>query len=403
MTARASPFVASMAWTLSAGSLVLLAISTASGAEENLFHYQDAAVGVVFPALGWLVLHRQGSHPVGWILMVAGVSGGLGAFAEEYVTVGYDLHLARLPAVEAVAWLGSWTWAFFFALLPLLLLVFPNGIPPSPRWRPLLWVALVPPVILPTLLATVNWGAPIEVLAASEEPDFGAPFSVVFEAGIVVMALSLLIALGSLAVRWHRSAGVSRQQLKVFFVHSAVGVAMLIVSQLDTPAAEVTGVIAFLLVPAGMVRAILRYRLYDIDRLVSRTVSYGVLTTTLVVGYLGLVFVLRELLPFAGDLPVAISTLAVAAAFAPLRRWIQRAVDQRFNRSRYDSERVTERLGRVLRAQAAVSHIGGGLQEVVAATLQPSHVSIWLRRVAPLSDSVASVDDHPPARSDGER
>lgn len=378
MTPRAAPVVAVLSWALAISSLVLLAVSEASGVEGNLFHYQDAAVGLAFPALGWLVLRRLGSHPVGWILMAAGLSGSLGAFGEEYVTVGHELYPGFLPAVAAVAWIGSWTWAFFVGLLPILLLVFPDGKLLSPRWRPVLWLAFLPPILAPLLLAVVTWDAPIEVLAGSEEPDFPGALGGVFEAGIVVLGVSLLAALISLAIRWRRGRGATRQQMKLFFLFAAAGVLCLILSQIETPIRDVLGVAAFLLVPAGMVAAILRYRLYDIDRLVSRTVAYGLLSAILITSYFGLVFVFRGLLPFSGDLPVAVSTLAVAAAFAPLRQWIQATVDRRFNRSRYDVERVASRFARALRTDTTVPDLQEGLQTVVATTLEPSHVSLWL-------------------------
>lgn len=242
--------------------------------EDNLFHYQDAAVGLVFPALGWLVLRRQSSHPVGWILVVAGLSGALGAFGEEYVTVGSELYPGSLPAVAVVAWLGS-------------------------------------------------WGAPVEVLAASNEPDFPAALEWAFEAAILVLAVSLLASLLSLGMRWRLSSGVPRQQLKVFFLFAAAGVLCLILSQLELPGGELLGVIAFLLVPGGVVAAILRYRLYDIDRVVSRTVTYAAVIAVLLGVFFSTVFLLQLLLPAESDLATAASTLAVAAVFNPLRRRMQ--------------------------------------------------------------------------------
>lgn len=375
---RAAGVLVLISWALSVGSFVLLGVSLVGGMENDLFHYQDAVVGLVFPALGWLVLRRQSSHPVGWILVVAGLSGALGAFGEEYVTVGVELYAGALPAVALVAWLGSWTWAFFFCLLPILLLVFPDGNLLTPRWRPVLWVASVPPVLVPAMLAVVSWGAPIEVLASSDEPDLPGALEWAFEAAILVLALSLLGALVSLGMRWRRSTGVTRQQLKVFFLFAIAGVVCLILSQLEIPGRELFGVAAFLLVPGGMVAAILRYRLYDIDRLVSRTVTYAVMTAVLLGIFFSTVFLLQLLLPTESDLATAASTLAVAAAFNPLRRRVQEFIDRRFNRARYDAERVADSFGRDLRKRAAAVDPTVDLQRAVVAALEPSSLSVWL-------------------------
>lgn len=375
---RAAAVLVLASWALAVGSFVLLGVTLAGGMENDLFHYQDAVVGLVFPALGWLVLRRHSWHPVGWILVTAGLGGALGAFGEEYMTVGHELYAGALPAVGLVAWLASWTWALFFGLLPVFLLVFPDGKLLSPRWRPVLWLASVPPVLLPGFLAVMTWGAPVEVLAAAEEPEFAASWEWLFAAGIVALVVSLLGALASLGVRWRRSTGVPRQQLKVFFLFAIAGVLCLILSQLEISGGELFGVAAFLLVPGGMVAAILRYRLYDIDRLVSRTVTYAVMTAVLLGIFFSTVFLLQLLLPTESDLATAASTLAVAAAFNPLRRRVQEFIDRRFNRARYDAERVADSFGHDLRKRAAAVDPTVDLQRAVVAALEPSSLSVWL-------------------------
>jgi hypothetical protein len=376
---RIAPVLLVSSWLLSVGAFILLALAETGGIEENLFHSQDAAVGLVFPVLGWLVLRRLGSHPIGWILIAAGLSGAVGAFAEEYVTVGFDLYPDALPAVEIIGWIGSLTWAFFFALLPLFLLLFPDGKLPSPRWRPSLWLALVSVTVLPLVLAVATWSAPIEILAGSSEPDFPPALEAIFGGAVVALGAALLVALGSLAIRWRRSAGAARQQMKVFFLCAAAGVLALIVSQVDTPAQTVLGVIAFLLVPAGMVAAILRYRLYDIDRLVSRTVSYAAVTAVLVGIFLALIFGFQQVLPGDSDLATAASTLAVAALFNPLRQRMQDFVDRRFNRSRYDAVETIESFSRTVRTEAGLPEVEDVLVSVAAQTMAPASLGLWLR------------------------
>lgn len=375
---RVVPFVALTSWVLVAAAFVLLWLTTRSGIEDNLFHYQDAAVGLAFPMLGWLVLRRAGSHPIGWLLMVAGLSGAVGAFAEEYVTVGLEVHPGSVPAVSTMAWIGTWMWAFFFALLPLLLLVFPDGRALSSRWRPVVWLAAVPVVLLPGGLAVATWSAPVDVLASSEQPPFSPVSEVVFLFSLALLIVALGAALVSVIIRWRQSQGLVRQQLKVFLLAVVVGVACLVVSQFENPLKEVAGVVGFLLVPIGIVAAILRYHLWDIDRIVSRTVTYGLLTALLVGGYAATVFVFRRLLPGQSDLAVAASTLLVAALFNPVRRRVQDRVDRRFNRERYDTELVVAAFGRELRSHGDLAHLEARLVEAAAATMEPEHASLWL-------------------------
>lgn len=367
-----------VSWVLTIAAFVLLGVTTAAGVRGNLFHYQDAAVGAIYPALGWLLLRRLGSHPVGWILMAAGLSGALGAFSEEYVTVGFELYPGSLPVVTEVAWVGAWTWSFFYALLPLLLLVFPDGTVPSRRWTPFLWLARLPVVALPGVLAVATWGVPISVLASSEDPNFPAAMEVLFLSSGAVLVLALLAAIVSLAVRWRSSSGLARQQMRVFAQCAVAGVVTLGLSQWQIPGHEVLGVVAFVSVPVGMVAAILRYRLYDIDRLVSRTVAYAVLTVALLAVFFVSVFVLQLLIPAQSDLATAASTLAAAAAFAPLRQRIQTFIDARFNRSRYDAQKTVERFGRMLRSRTGMNEVSVDLASSVAAALEPTHLSIWL-------------------------
>ena len=220
----APPLVAVTSWLLVAASFGLLLVSTQAGVEDNFFHYQDAAVGIAFPMLGWLLLRKAGSHPIGWIMLVAGLSGAVGACAEEYVTVGFDAHPGALPIVGVVAWVGSWTWAFFFTLLPVLLLIFPDGRLPSSRWRRAAPVVVAPVVLLPGVLAAATWSAPIESLAGTDQPDFPAALEVLFGASVLLVAAAIVLALISLLVRWRESHAVVRQQLKVFSFAAVVGV-----------------------------------------------------------------------------------------------------------------------------------------------------------------------------------
>ncbi len=376
---RLAPPLAWTSWALVIGAGALLVAVGTAGVEGDLFHYQDAAVGLAYPYLGGVVLRRSPRHPVGWILVAAGLSGALGVFAEEYVTLGEVVADGGLPLLEPIAWLGSWTWAFFFSLLPLLLLLFPDGALPGPRWRPVLAGTLVPSVLIPALLAVHNWGAPPGLLAGQVEPRFEGAMAWLFTTASMLLVGALVAAVVALGLRWRRSRGVARQQIKAFFVSATAGVGCLVLSQLESPAQEPLGVLAFLLFPAGMVAAISRYHLYDLDRVVSRTVAYAAVTSILAITYLTLVFGLNSVLPGEGQAAVAASTLAVAALFDPLRRRVQSSVDRRFNRARFDAARTVESFSRRLRLTARVGDLRQELLDVAAHTLQPASVSLWLR------------------------
>lgn len=376
---RAGIGLSVLSWALVATALVLLGAAKAGGIGYDFFHLQDAAVGVMFPLLGVLILSRRGRHPIAWILIVAGLSGALGVFGEEYVTYGYEFRPGSLPAVATVAWLGSWTWFFFFALMPILLFLFPDGRLTSPRWQPLFVAASVPVVAGPMLLAFATWHAPLDVLTDSQGPVLTNPvLEVALAVTIGLFALALASSVGSLGRRWTQTRGVERQQVKVFSVAALGGVSCLVLSQAGIPMSEAWGVAAFLLPPAGVAAAILRYRLYDIDRLVSRTVSYGLVTAVLLGIYFGSVFVLSNVLPFEGEFPTALSTLAVAGLFNPLRRWIQVAVDRRFNRTRYDAEKTVDGFARRLRSGVGVGDLRQHLEEVAVESVEPTHVSLWI-------------------------
>jgi len=364
---------------LVAGAFSLLAAAKAEAIGYDYFHLQDAAVGVSFPILGWLIIRRLGSHPVGWILVLSGLSGALGVFAEEYVTYGYEFRPDSLPAVEFVGWVGSWTWLFFFTLMPVLLLVFPNGKALSPRWRPLVWVALALNVLVPAMLAAVSWGQPLEEFAdatGGEPPD---DLEAVFGVAVLLVFLLLVAGLASLILRWRRSGDIEREQIKTFLFFAAFGVAALVVSQITGPLSESAGVLAFVVFPAGIAVAILRYRLYDIDRIISRTVSYVLVLVVLGLVVLGLVALFAVFLPSDDPLVVAISTLAAAALFNPVRRRVQALIDRRFNRSRYDAQRVIGRFTASLQEQVDPDEVVDGWMEVVEDTMQPEGVGVWVR------------------------
>jgi hypothetical protein len=270
-----------------------------------------------------------------------------------------------------------------------ILLLTPTGSLPSPRWRRWAQIAAAVPAAF-----TVSWllGVPAvdpeSVLRGAQNPlaipALETPLLVVAGVTAPLTALSLVVAGGSLVGRFRRARGVERQQLRWLSFAAALAPPALLVMYAGvlTEQLELAGwaVGVFLAVlPLAISAAIARYRLYDLDRIISRTLAYGLLTLVLGLGYAGVVLGLGRLLPRGSSLVVAAATLAVAAVFQPARRRIQQAVDRRFNRGRYNAERTIAAFSARLREQVDLDTLTDELLAVVHQTMQPSHASLWLR------------------------
>ncbi len=294
----------------------------------------------------------------------------------------------------AAAWISSWSWVVPLLGAPaLLFLLFPDGRPPSPRWWPVVWVtaAGLGCVLLGSALAEGG-------LENSPSPATQNPFAVMPSAvaagitifGFALSIVALLLAGASLVVRWRRARGIERQQLK-WLMWSACPLPIFLATGLARwavdggtggMAADLLLVVCLTVVPLAVGVAVLRYRLYDIDLVINRTLVYATLTICLAAAYLVSVLVLRVALdPLTGssDLAVAASTLAVAALFRPLRARIQSGVDRRFYRARYDATLTLAGFATHLRDELDLETLSRDLRDVVRETVHPTHVSIWLR------------------------
>jgi hypothetical protein len=384
---------ARLSWSVFAVSVMLLLVGwgfSLAADDVPAFDVVSSVILVVLPAMGALVATRLPANPIGWLFLAAGFLLALAGATFGYG--GYALDEgAGLPGGVAASWVTSWAFLpAIFGVPSLLFLLFPDGHLLSPRWRPVLGLTLVSLVSM-ALAEALRPGE----LRDAPVPDVENPLGV---DAFVVTALEplgwvgglvcLLLSVVSVALRYRTRTGVERQQLRwvvfsgvLFVATCAAGV---VLWNLDLPeVGQATLLVGYCVIPVGAAVAILRYRLYDIDLVIKRTVVYGVLTAALVSTYLVSVLVFRLVLdPVAGDsdLAVAASTLAVAGLFRPLRSRVQSVVDRRFYRSRYDAVRTLDAFATRLRDELDLEALGTDLRAAVHQTMAPAHVSLWLRQ-----------------------
>jgi hypothetical protein len=368
----------------------------------------------VAATVGAIVATRVPRNPVGWLLVATGLLAGIQGAAEQYAVAGLLSSPGVLPAPEVAAWLAGWTWipgaACLAALLPL---VFPTGHLRSRRWIAVVWFD-----VAMTLAASVGAAflpGPLDNASYVDNP-FALPLgpmtsdqrSIAYYPFILAVAVSI----APLVLRFRESTGEQRQQIKwLAWSAACLGASFLLVplgqsglvGSAGLKAVQIVNVLAFVGIPIAAGLAVLRYRLWDIDRIVSRTVSYALLTAVLVAIYAGGVLGVQALVsplarsidPAVGPLAVAASTLLAASLFQPLRRRIQGSVDRRFNRSRYDVEREAEAFAGRIRDEVDLVELRREVAGVVERTLEPARIGIWLRDSAGLP-----LADPGPARND---
>jgi hypothetical protein len=336
--------------------------------------------------VGAVLASRRPRHPVGWLLLAQVASNIATGAAAQYLAWGL-LPGGPLPATRAVALFYPASAGGGLLLLGFVLLLTPTGKLPSPGWR---WWARAM-VAVPLLLAVLVTLAPGPVDPSVQVR--GSPFAFGGLSGVLLVAnrlalafttLAVAVCAGSLVGRFRRARGVERQQLRWVAVAAALLVVaagvVLVGLTLDAPEVVTWAISAWVAgLPLALGAAVLRYRLYDLDRIISRTLAYGLLTLLLALGYAAVVLALGRLLPQSSSLVVAGATLAVAAVFQPARRRIQQAVDRRFNRRRHDAAQTIQAFGTHLRDQLDLDTLGAELLAVVDQTMQPTQASLWLR------------------------
>ena len=349
--------------------------------------------------VGLVLVARRPGHRLGWVLTAIGVLTLFGVLAESYAMVALVISPGHLPGGTFAAWIQNWYW---FPLLGLIFLfvpmLFPDGRPLSPRWN---WLYYTGTLCL-LLMTVLGWMKPTLTGGDGENPDYRIDNPIGVDAvgdleqsthGDVLFFTLLalgLCALVSLALRFRRSRDLERQQLKLFLFSGVLMVVLPIGEEMGLerllPETNLFFAVAIGLPPVAIGVAVLRYRLYDIDRLISRTLSYALLTGLLLALYLGAVTALTAVTaPVTGDSPLAVAaaTLLAAAAFGPARRRIQAIVDRRFNRARYDAARTVEAYRGSLRDHVEIAALTTELLGAVDKTVQPIKTVLWLREAPP--------------------
>jgi hypothetical protein len=392
------PWSICLACLVLAGLFVVFAAKNARSTEQFLSDVLPTVILIVaFSLVGALVAGRQPSNPIGWILCTVGLSTGMVSFTDEYARYALWTAPGSLPGGLLMAWLTAWVWVGGIPLLTtFLLLLFPDGRLPSPRWRPVAWLSALPIVLLCGPIAILYWPQRSPGLVEPgrfDQPAEGWIVPLLSILGILIPVCGLA-CVSALILRFRRARGVERQQLKWFVFAGALTLAaFLTVDQLRGYGVQVPlwliamqAVCVGAAIPTAVGIAMLRYHLYDIDRLINRTLVYGLLTAVLAGVYAAAVLILGQLFGGVREDPpswaVAGATLSVAALFQPVRRHIQAVVDRRFNRRKYDAARTVDAFRSRLRDQVDLDALSAELLAVIDQTMQPTTASLWLRESA---------------------
>ena len=405
---------ARLAWSMCAVSLastalaILLLALNLSYPNPHVFDLwvQGIVIPVTCSTVGVIIAARRPHHPIGWLFCAVGLLSGVNHLCAEYAIYALLTQPDSLPGGRAAAWVASWPWMPANALLVFVGLLFPEGRLPSQRWLLFAWLNVAVAVV--GTVAVAFLAGPIPALDPIENPlglegaqTLLGPVATI--SGALERGILGIIVVASLFLRLRRARGEERQQIKWFAYAASVVVIGAILTYVVPEATDArwVGRVGLALLAVGFVGnpiaigiAILKYRLYNIDLLINRTLVYGLLTVSLVGVYVGIIVVLqglvRTLTGQGSQLAIVASTLAVAALFDPLRRLIQSFIDRRFYRRKYDARKTLEAFSAKLREETDLDALNNELVGVVRDTMQPTHVSLWLR------------PELPPRRSEGQ-
>jgi hypothetical protein len=400
-------FSTRLAWSLWALTVALMALTVVFTAlyplsRDALSNAVNFAIAILFVAtfqtVGALIAARRPENPIGWVFCGMGLTLVAAVFFGNYAEYSLVVEPGALPRAETAAWVGNWIWLVALSPLGFFLLLFPDGRPPSRRWRPLAWLqgaalacwfvsqALDPGPMVNAGYESIDNPYGIEAL--------GGFLKVIGAVSSSVLLVTVLASVFSIVIRFRRSRGDERRQIE-WVAYAGALVALVLIMQLVVETTlpetdllvEVLNlglVVALTGVPIAAGVAILKYRLYEIDAIINRTIVYGGLTALLALVYVGSVialqYVFRTLAGGESSLAVVASTLAIAALFNPLRRRTQAFVDRRFYRRKYDATKTLAAFAAKLRDETDLDALSGELVAVVRETVQPARVSLWLRQ-----------------------
>ena len=397
-----------LAWSLCALSLSLtalgylvIALNLSLDAPVYFYWLEPTTIAIGYSVIGAIIASRLPGHPIGWICCAIGFVGAVEHFSSEYAIYALLAHPEALAGGNVMLWLCNWVWIVMFGLIVYLILLFPNGRLPSSRWRWFAWLSVALTLLAATLMA-ISPDAVLDVLGSSANAHISFPNPLGIEGlpnlyrPVQTLVLTLgLVGAASVVVGRRGARGVERQQMKWLLYASAMFfVGNVLKNTVFSPLGGVSwGLwVGYLLVavgglggPTAIGIAILRYRLYEIDTLINLTLVYGSLTGMLVAIYFGVVAGAQEIFRVltgqaeGSQLAIVVSTLVIAALFAPLRRRIQSFIDRRFYRRKYDAAKTLEAFSARLRDQTDLDALNADLVGVVRETMQPAHVSLWLR------------------------
>jgi hypothetical protein len=383
-------------WSLLVAAVAIAALGALMGVLNHfkpagsVALWSDLIISLALAAPGAILVGYRPANPIGWILAAMGLASGASAALGEYGYYALHTNPGSVPGGVLALWLQSLVWFLPIGLVPLLVLLVPDGSLPSPRWRPLAWIAVAAMAVV--IVAGALSPGPIggDPLPGTPQNPLGiesARQALDLAAGVAFLATPALalVTLLALALRFRRARGVERQQLKWF----AYGT-FLLLAGLAAFLLPLTEGVSKVIVAAGLgcftaalAVAVLRHGLYEIDVIINRTLVYGLLTALLGGTYAGAVLLLGQVFGGVGKDPpswaVAGATLAVAALFQPVRRRIQAVVDRRFNRRRYDAAKTVEAFSRRLREEVDLDALSVELLGVVDQAMQPAQASLWLR------------------------
>jgi hypothetical protein len=394
-TARLAWAVCAVSLLLMAFTLLLIVLGWSTPLPRGWDPWASQAVNIAgfvgAPILGGIVASRRPENPYGWLWLGLSLGFGLVSFAGAYAAYALVAEPGSLPAPRTVSNVLGMGWAVGVVFLPFLLLLFPNGRLPSQRWRPVAWAVSISGAVL----LTIGWFAPGRSGIGPFENPLGVGGvvgeAIVFITNAVVYALfvAIFLSAASLVFRYRRAGGVERQQIKWFALAAVLFASYILVNEFLYQPPGAWDVLLEAATSLGLYAAIgvaiLRYRLYDIDLIINRTLVYGSLTTALVAVYFGGVATTQGIFrTLTGQeqqpqLAIIVSTLVIAALFNPLRRRIQGFIDRRFYRSRYNATKTLEAFSAKLRDETDLDTLSDDLVRVVRETMHPAHVYLWLR------------------------